>query len=98
MRAALADAGMAPGEIDYVNLHGTGTVANDAMETKALDRVFAPRPWAESTKSLTGHCLGAAGAVEAAICWLRVKSGACRAALSNSFAFGGSNASIVISS
>ena len=100
MRAALADAGMEPSDVDYVNLHGTGTVANDAMETKALERVFAgvsPRPKSESTKSLTGHCLGAAGAVEAAICWLRVKSGACRAALSNSFAFGGSNASVVIS-
>ena len=100
MRAALADAGLAPADIGYVNLHGTGTVANDAMETKALDRIFAgvaPQPWVESTKSLTGHCLGAAGAVEAAICWLRVKSGACRAALSNSFAFGGSNVSVVIS-
>jgi len=98
MRAALADAGLAPGDIDYVNLHGTGTQANDAMEMKALRRVFGGAlPRYESTKRLTGHCLGAAGAVEAAVCALLVGSGRCRAALSNSFAFGGSNASVVIS-
>lgn len=100
MRAALADAALAPADIDYVNLHGTGTPANDAMEMKAVARVFAGLPQlprCESTKSLTGHCLGAAGAVEAAICALLIQSGACRAALSNSFAFGGSNASLVLS-
>ena len=100
MRAALADAGLSPSDIDYVNLHGTGTRANDEMEMKAVGRVFAGTahpPRCESTKSLTGHCLGAAGAVEAAICCLLVRAGKCRAALSNSFAFGGSNASVVIS-
>lgn len=100
MRAALADASLAPSDIDYVNLHGTGTRANDEMEMKAVGRVFAGAahsPRCESTKSLTGHCLGAAGAVEAAICCLLVRAGKCCAALSNSFAFGGSNASVVIS-
>ena len=98
MRAALADAGLAPDDVDYVNLHGTGTVANDDMEMKAVARVFAGRPpRCESTKPLTGHCLGAAGAVEAAIAALLIESGACRTALSNSFAFGGSNASLVLS-
>lgn len=100
MREALADAGLSPSDIDYVNLHGTGTRANDDMEMKAVGRVFAHAahpPRCESTKSLTGHCLGAAGAVEAAVCCLLVRAGKCRAALSNSFAFGGSNASVVIS-
>ena len=97
MRLALADAGLEPCEIDYVNLHGTGTQANDAMEMKALRRVFGDElPRYESTKRLTGHCLGAAGAVEAAVCALLIRSGHVRAALSNSFAFGGSNASVVL--
>ena len=98
MRAALADAGLAPSDIGYVNLHGTGTQANDAMEMKAVRRVFGEGFSAfESTKPLTGHCLGAAGAVEAAICWLKLRAGdVSGAALSNSFAFGGSNASIVL--
>ena len=99
MRAALAAADLAPVDVDYVNLHGTGTVANDEMEMKAFRRVFtAGRTAYESTKDLTGHCLGAAGAIEAAICWLRIASGEIRTALSNSFAFGGSNASVVLSS
>ena len=98
MRAALADAGLVPSDIGYLNLHGTGTQANDAMEMKAVRRVFGEDFSAyESTKSLTGHCLGAAGAVEAAICWLKLQAGdVSGAALSNSFAFGGSNASIVL--
>lgn len=98
MRSALADAALAPEEIDYVNLHGTGTQANDAMEMKAVGRIFPPSATRriESTKSLTGHCLGAAGAVEAAIAALLLRSGDCRAAISNSFAFGGSNASVVL--
>ena len=96
MRQALADAGMTPSDIDYVNLHGTGTIANDDMEMKAVGRVFGDVA-AESTKGLTGHCLGAAGAVEAAICWLHVRSGRVKNALSNSFAFGGSNASVILS-
>ena len=98
MRAALADAGLAPSDIGYLNLHGTGTQANDAMEMKAVRRVFGENFTAyESTKPFTGHCLGAAGAVEAAICWLKLRAGdVTGAALSNSFAFGGSNASIVL--
>ena len=98
MRAALADAGLAPSDVGYLNLHGTGTQANDAMEMKAVRRVFGEDFSAyESTKPLTGHCLGAAGAVEAAICWLKLQAGdVSGAALSNSFAFGGSNASVVL--
>ena len=100
MTAALEDAGIAAEDVGYVNLHGTGTPANDAMEMKAMERVF-PRlaagggPQYESTKPLTGHCLGAAGAIEAAICCLKLAAGdVTGAALSNSFAFGGSNASL----
>ena len=98
MRAALADAGLAPSDIGYLNLHGTGTQANDAMEMKAVRRVFGEDFSAyESTKPLTGHCLGAAGAVEAAICWLKLRAGdVTGAALSNSFAFGGSNACVAL--
>jgi len=102
MRAALADAGLAPADVAYLNLHGTGTPANDAMEMKAVARVFGDEDArrglkVESTKALTGHCLGAAGAVEAAICWLYLASGDVKgAAMSNSFAFGGSNASVIL--
>ncbi len=98
MRAALADAELDPAAISYLNLHGTGTQANDAMECKAAARVFgAGGVRMESTKALTGHCLGAAGAVEAAICWLYIKSGhVTGAAMSNSFAFGGSNATVIL--
>lgn len=105
MLAAIADAGCGADGIDYVNLHGTGTQANDSMEMKAVRRVFgedlrsgdAARPLVvESTKSMTGHCLGAAGAVEAAICWEKIRSGAVRRSISNSFAFGGSNASVIL--
>ena len=99
MRAALAQGGAAPEDVAYVNLHGTGTIANDAMEMAAVRRVFGQRlPHVESTKSLTGHCLGAAGAVEAALVWLKIAAGDVRGpALSNSFAFGGSNASVLLS-
>ncbi len=98
MRAALADAGLTPQDIDYINLHGTGTQANDAMELKAVARVFGTDFTAyESTKRFTGHCLGAAGAIEAAICMLLIQAGRCRCALSNSFAFGGSNAGVILS-
>lgn len=99
MNAALEDANMLPQEIGYVNLHGTGTQANDAMETRAVQQVFGSlcATEIESTKDLTGHCLGAAGAVEAALCYLLIKSRHTPNALSNSFAFGGSNASIVLS-
>ena len=98
MRAALAEAGLSPSDVGYLNLHGTGTQANDAMEMKAVRRVFGEGFSAyESTKPLTGHCLGAAGAVEAAICWLKLRAGdVSGAALSNSFAFGGSNACVAL--
>ena len=99
MRAALADAALDPAELEYLNLHGTGTQANDAMELKAVGRIFGAEGRtlrAESTKALTGHCLGAAGAVEAAVCALKLASGEVKTAMSNSFAFGGSNASVVL--
>ena len=102
MSAALADAGLSPDDVTYVTLHGTGTPANDAMEMKALKRVFpgldeGSGPMYESTKPFTGHCLGAAGAIEAALCWLKLSAGEVKGAtLSNSFAFGGSNASIAL--
>jgi nodulation protein E len=67
MAACLEDAGLAPGAVDYVNAHGTGTSANDATETKALHQVFgdhAKRLAVSSTKSIHGHTLGAAGAIE----------------------------------
>ncbi|MGN0851812.1 MAG: beta-ketoacyl synthase N-terminal-like domain-containing protein [Kiritimatiellia bacterium] len=97
MRAALAEGGLVPADVGYVNLHGTGTPANDAMEMKAVRRIFGTLPRVESTKAMTGHCLGAAGAVEAALCWLYLSSGAVAgAALSNSFAFGGSNACVAM--
>lgn len=123
MRAALDDAEIGPEAVDYVNLHGTGTTYNDAMECAAVRRVFGERVACSSTKPLTGHCLGAAGAIEAALCWIALKRGKglpphcagpidpalapfpvpqvgdgrlLRVALSNSFAFGGSNASVVL--
>jgi 3-oxoacyl-[acyl-carrier-protein] synthase-1 len=70
MRDALADAGLAPAAIEYLNLHGTGTLANDAMEARAVARVFGSGTPCSSTKPLVGHTLAAAGAVEAAFCWL----------------------------
>ena len=123
MRAALADAGLSPVDIDYLNLHGTGTTYNDAMECAAVRRVFGDTVRCSSTKPLTGHCLGAAGAIEAALCWLALRRGVgmpphavegidrslapfpvpsvgdshgLTRALSNSFAFGGSNASVIL--
>ena len=70
MRDALTDAGLAPGAIAYLNLHGTGTPQNDAMESAAVARVLGSDLPASSTKPLVGHTLGAAGAIEAAFCWL----------------------------
>jgi len=68
MRAALLDGGIAPEQIGYINAHGTGTVANDATETRAIRNLFGPhagRLLVSSTKSMHGHALGAAGAIEA---------------------------------
>ena len=70
LRAALEDAGAEPAEILYLNLHGTGTPLNDAMESRAVERVLGLDVPCSSTKPLTGHTLGAAGATEIAFCWL----------------------------
>ena len=123
MENALRDAQLEPSDIDYINLHGTGTIYNDAMECLAIKKLFSPRVPVSSTKPLTGHCLGAAGAVEAALVALTLLKGRglpphqvadidrelapfpipcvgdatrVRVALSNSFAFGGSNASVIL--
>lgn len=126
MRAALAMAGLAPEAIDYVNLHGTATEQNDRMESLATARVFGLQVPCGSTKSLTGHTLGAAGALEAAFCYLALVRGdgalpvhlwdgerdpelaplsnlgarraaaPLRYAMSNSYAFGGNNISLIL--
>ncbi len=122
MHAALADAGLAPADIDYINLHGTATPSNDAAEDAAVNHVFGNATPCSSTKGATGHTLGAAGAVETAIALLALRHGlmpgglnvqqrdpalrmnyllanreaALRRVLSNSFGFGGSNASLVL--
>ncbi|MEZ5989612.1 MAG: beta-ketoacyl-ACP synthase II [Planctomycetota bacterium] len=78
MRMALADAGVDPSAIDYVNAHGTSTELNDKTETKALKQVFGAHAYelmVSSTKSMIGHLLGASGAVEAAICALMLRKG-----------------------
>jgi 3-oxoacyl-[acyl-carrier-protein] synthase II len=78
MRMALRKARLAPHEIDYINAHGTSTPLNDKLETQALKAVFGPAAYdipVSSTKSMTGHLLGAAGAVEAIICVLAVRDG-----------------------
>ena len=127
MRAALAAAGRSADDIDYINAHGTATLQNDAVETAAIKQVFGPRAYeipVSSTKSMHGHLLGAAGALELLICvgclqrgWvpptmhlnqpdpdcdLDYVAGAprehipLRIALSNSFAFGGTNAALLV--
>lgn len=129
MEQALARAGVTPEQIDYINLHGTATVQNDAMEGRAIAAMFDDRVALSSTKPFTGHALGAAGALEAGLCWLAMQdsnpqgrlpphlwdgvydpglpqlnllpAGArlgrpLRLALSNSFAFGGANASLLL--
>lgn len=78
MRAALNDAGINPEDVDYINAHGTSTPLNDVNETKAIKEVFGDYAYkvpVSSTKSMTGHMLGAAGGVEAAVCALSLKHG-----------------------
>ena len=123
MRKALACAKLSPEQIGYLNLHGTATQHNDAMESLAVASLFPGGVACSSTKPMTGHTLGAAGALEAAFCWLSlthrllpphvwdghpdpalpalqwVRSGDSlkkTCLMSNSFAFGGNNVSLII--
>jgi 3-oxoacyl-[acyl-carrier-protein] synthase II len=123
MERALADARRAPGDLDYVNAHGTATPFNDATEGAAIAQLCGARVPVSSTKSMMGHALGAAGAIEAVFCVLAMqhrflppnihfterdpaweldivaneaREAAPRCVLSNSFGFGGTNASIVL--
>jgi 3-oxoacyl-[acyl-carrier-protein] synthase I len=75
MESALHAAGLAPADIDYINLHGTGTPTNDRSESQAITSVFGPTTPCSSTKGATGHTLGAAGALEAVISALGIKHG-----------------------
>ncbi|MBI2080161.1 MAG: beta-ketoacyl-ACP synthase II [candidate division NC10 bacterium] len=125
MQAALEDGGVRPDEVDYINAHGTSTPYNDRNETQAIKRLFgahASRLAVSSTKSMTGHLLGAAGGIEAVATVLTLRRGilpptinyetpdpdcdldyvpnkpreaSVRVALSNSFGFGGTNATLV---
>ena len=126
MLRALADAGLGPQDVDYINAHGTSTEANDKFETMAIKKVFGERAYSipiSSTKSMTGHLLGAAGAVEFIASVLTIRDGIIpptinyefpdpecdldyvpnearkarvRVALSNSFGFGGQNATLIV--
>ncbi|MFW6177269.1 MAG: beta-ketoacyl-[acyl-carrier-protein] synthase family protein [Desulfohalobiaceae bacterium] len=76
MQSALQDAGLSPADIDYINLHGTGTLSNDASEAKAINTLFGQaKPRLSSIKGSTGHSLGAAGAVEMAVCSISIAEG-----------------------
>jgi 3-oxoacyl-[acyl-carrier-protein] synthase-1 len=76
MKQALESADLAPGDIDYINAHGTGTRNNDLSEGIAMERIFGTAvPAVSSTKSYTGHTLGAAGAIEAVISILALENG-----------------------
>ena len=78
MQNALEDAGMAPEDVDYINVHGTSTPVGDISEVKAIQEVFGEHAYKlniSSTKSMTGHLLGAAGAVEAIASILAIKNG-----------------------
>ncbi|MCK5191854.1 MAG: beta-ketoacyl-[acyl-carrier-protein] synthase II, partial [Methylococcales bacterium] len=70
METALAEAKLKPTDIDYVNMHGTATPLNDAMESKAVQHVFGNTVAVSSTKGMTGHTLGASAALELGLCWL----------------------------
>ena len=125
MKSALKDAGVNPSDVDYINAHGTSTGLGDVGELAAVQTLFGDAPVSmSSTKSMTGHLLGAAGAVEAIFCALSIRDGIVPptinlddpedavgnvdlvphkakerkvdVALSNSFGFGGTNASIVL--
>jgi 3-oxoacyl-[acyl-carrier-protein] synthase-1 len=130
MQKALDNAQLRAGDIDYLNLHGTATQHNDAMESLAVNAVFPEGVPCSSTKPMTGHTLGAAGALEAALCWLALspenrdrqlpphvwdgqadtslpalrwvetgdslRQDTPRRLMSNSFAFGGNNVSLII--
>ena len=74
MQRALADAGLAAGDVDYINLHGTGTPSNDSAESRAVAALFGSDTPCSSTKGATGHALGAAGALEAVICALALQA------------------------
>ena len=78
MRNALQDADMAPDEIDYINAHGTSTRDNDVAETQAIKAVLKERAYTtaiSSTKSMTGHLISGAGALEACLCVLAIRDG-----------------------
>ena len=118
--AAVQDAGCTPNDVDYVNAHGTGTAVNDEIESSVIDRLFGTKPFVAATKSLTGHCIGASGGIEAAVTALSLahqathacrnlehpirdlrfvrEAGPCQidTAVTQSFAFGGHNAAVVM--
>ena len=71
--SSLDDAGLAPADVDYINAHGTGTLVNDDIESAVIEQLFGSRPLVNATKSLTGHCIGASGALEAAIMALSLR-------------------------
>lgn len=68
IKKALENSNLTPEDIDYINMHGTGTVANDLMEARAISEIFGNSTYTSSTKPLTGHCLGGASSIETALC------------------------------
>lgn len=68
IKKALENSNLTPEDIDYINMHGTGTVANDLMEARAISEIFGNSTYISSTKPLTGHCLGGASSIETALC------------------------------
>jgi 3-oxoacyl-[acyl-carrier-protein] synthase-1 len=75
LRAALERAGLTPSDIDYVNLHGTATPSNDSAEDSAVSAILGSKTPVSSTKGFHGHTLGAAGALEAIVCFLAMQDG-----------------------